>query len=248
MDSPFSLTNKKILVIGASSGLGKRIAIESAALGANLILLGRNEDRLKQTLAALKEGDHSYEVVDINHTESVNALVSKLPGLDGVVNSAGIVESQLFSFLKEDSIRQIMETNFFSPVLLIQKLVKKKKINKPGSIVFLSSVSGPLLTYIGNSSYSASKSAITGIAKTMALELAPKQIRVNCLVPAMIKTELLGNIASSEEDLSSDEQNYPLGGYGQPEDVAYAAIYLLSDASKWITGINLKIDGGLTLR
>jgi NAD(P)-dependent dehydrogenase (short-subunit alcohol dehydrogenase family) len=248
MNTPFSLTNKKILITGASSGLGRSIAIESAAMGASLVLIGRNEDRLKETLSALGQGNHCYEVVDINDPEMVDAMIDRIEVLDGVVNSAGIVESQLFAFLKEDSIRNIMETNFFSPVLLIGKLIKKKKINRRGSIVFLASVAGPLVTYLGNSSYSASKSAITGIAKTMALELASKHIRVNCLLPAMINTELLKDVASSKEDLSADEQNYPLGGYGDPEDVAFAAIYLLSDASKWITGTDLKIDGGLTLR
>lgn len=244
----FSLDGKTILVTGASSGIGRSIAIACSNVGATVILLGRNVDRLKQSMALLNSTGHSFYSIDLNNGDDVLKLCSNLSKIDGVVHSAGIVESQLFSFLKEDSLRRILDTNLIAPVMLSKHLIKKKKINKESSIVFISSISGPAVTYIGNSSYSASKSAICGIAKTMALELAPKKIRVNTVLPAMIETELIGSIDSSSDDIELDKKNYPLGGYGTPEDVAATVIFLLSSASKWMTGTDIKLDGGLTLR
>jgi NAD(P)-dependent dehydrogenase (short-subunit alcohol dehydrogenase family) len=247
MKNAFSLENKVILVTGASSGLGRSIAIEASKMGASLILMGRNKERLHETLCLCAEKNHKTVLLDLNNAAQTEEFISKVDKLDGIVNSAGIANTQLFNFLREESLKEVMDTNFFAPILFIQKLVKKKKINPNSSILFLASIAGTTITNLGFSSYSASKSAISGIAKTMALELASKKIRVNCLLPGMIRTELLNSIDSSAEDLNKDEKNYPLG-YGKPEDVAYAAIYLLSDASKWVTGTNLKLDGGLTLR
>lgn len=247
MNSPFSLQNKTILITGASSGLGRSIAIECSKMGASLILMGRNEQRLKETKDECNEGSHILATLDLNDEEKVDFFMESVPKIDGLINSAGIVNTQLFRFLKEESLKDILNTNFLAPVTFIQKLLKKKKINNGSSIVFLASISGPEVTYLGSSAYSASKAAITGIAKTMALELASKNIRVNCLLPGMVRTDLLNSIDASTEDLDKDEAKYPLG-YGTPEDVAYASIFLLSDASKWITGTNLKLDGGLTLR
>ncbi|WP_213522308.1 SDR family NAD(P)-dependent oxidoreductase [Nonlabens sp.] len=244
----FSLDGKTILVTGASSGIGKSIAIACSNFGAIVLLLGRNINRLEQSMSLLNGKGHSYYSIDLNKSEDVLNLCNDLPKIDGVVHSAGIVESQLFSFLKEDSLRTILDTNLIAPVMLSKHLIKKKKINKESSIVFISSISGPAITYIGNSSYAASKSAICGIAKTMALELAPKKIRVNTILPAMIETELIDSIDSSSEDIELDKKNYPLGGYGSPEDVASTVIFLLSPASKWMTGTDIKLDGGLTLR
>lgn len=247
MNTAFSLKDKIILVTGASSGLGREISIKCSEMGATIILLGRNEVTLAETKEMCKGDKHAIVVLDINDKNKVDDFILTAPSFDGLVNAAGIVNTQLFRFLKEDSLGEIMKTNFFAPVSLIQKLVKNKKFTNGGSIVFISSISGPEVSVIGTASYSASKAAITGIAKTMALELASKKIRVNCILPGMIRTNLLDSISSSSEDLSKDEKNYPLG-YGAPEDVAYAAIYLLSHASKWVTGINLKLDGGVTLR
>ncbi|MEO9954665.1 SDR family oxidoreductase [Nonlabens sp.] len=244
----FSLEGKTILVTGASSGIGKSIAIACSNFGAKVLLLGRNVDRLQLSMSLLKGVGHSFYSIDLNDGEAVINFCKDLPKLDGVVHSAGIVESQLFSFLKEDSFRNILDINLIAPVMLSKHLIKQKKVNKGSSIVFISSISGPAVTYIGNSSYSASKSAICGIAKTMALELAPKKIRVNTILPAMIETELIGSIDSSSEDIELDKKNYPLGGYGRPEDVASTVIFLLSPASRWMTGTDIKLDGGLTLR
>ncbi len=247
MESPFSLKNKTILITGASSGIGRAAAIECSKMGAIIIALGRNEMRLKETLSLLSSGDHKIALLDINNLNEVNSFIESIETIDGFVNSAGIINTQLFNFLKEESLKDIMQTNFFSPVLFLQKLIKKKKIVNGGSIVFISSIGGSEITSLGLSSYAASKSAINGISKTLALELSSKRIRVNNILPGMVQTELLDHTAFSEEDFNKDQAKYPLG-YGQPNDVAYAVIYLLSNASKWITGTNLKLDGGFTLR
>jgi NAD(P)-dependent dehydrogenase (short-subunit alcohol dehydrogenase family) len=248
MNNLFSLKDKVIVVTGASSGIGRATAIMCSQLGGKVILLGRNEERLKETINSLENTGHIYYSLDINQDVDVDIFVEKLDKVDGIVHSAGIVQSQLFSFLKKNDMENILNTNLIAPALLTKKIIKKKKINKNSSIVFISSISGPSVTYIGNASYSASKSAICGLAKTMALELAGKGIRVNTVLPAMIETNLINSIDSSSEDIEKDKKNYPLGDYGKPDDVAASVCFLLSSASKWMTGTDLKLDGGLTLR
>ena len=248
MNNLFSLKDKVIVVTGASSGIGRATAIMCSQLGGNIILLGRNEERLKETLNFLENTGHLYFSLDLNEDDDVDIFIEKLDKIDGIVHSAGIVQSQLFSFLKKNDLENMLNTNLIAPALLTKKIIKKKKINKNLSIVFISSISGPNVTYIGNASYSASKSAVCGLAKTMALELAGKGIRVNTILPAMIETDLINSIDSSSEDIEKDKKNYPLGDYGKPDDVAASACFLLSSASKWMTGTDLKLDGGLTLR
>lgn len=167
--------------------------------------------------------------------------------LDGIIQCAGCTISKPFSFISEDNLSNIMRVNFEAPVMLTQLLLKKKKIAKGASIVFVSSISGVYVSYIANSIYSASKGAVNGIAKALALELAGKDIRVNTITPGMIETSILSEGVISVEQLTEDAKRYPLKRYGKPEEVAYAAVYLLSDASKWVTGSNLLIDGGYTL-
>ena len=140
-----------------------------------------------------------------------------------------------------------MNINFYGPTLLTNNLIRKKLINKNASIVFISSISGVACSFIGGSSYSASKGAINGIMKGMALDLAAKQIRINSILPGMVDTGIFNGSAISEQELIEDRKRYPLGRYGKPEDIAYAAIYLLSEASSWVTGSNLLVDGGYTL-
>lgn len=248
MNNIFSLSYKIIVVTGASSGIGRAIAITCASQGARIILLGRNKERLIDTFETLSGEGHKWFSVDINSELDLDKFVSQLDKIDGLVHSAGIVHSQPFAFLKKQSFEEILQTNLVAPALLTQRILKKKKINKGASIVFISSISGTEVTYIGNSSYSASKSGICGLAKTMALELASKKIRVNTILPAMINTNLIDSIDSSQEDIVNDKKKYPLGDYGRPEDVAASACFLLSEGSKWMTGTDIKLDGGLTLR
>lgn len=247
MNTPFSLIGKTILVTGASSGIGKSIAIECSKMGANLVIIGRNEGRLNETFSLLHGEGHTLYSIDLNEECAVMELVNILPELNGLVLAAGITENLPFQFVKKDKFQKIFDTNFFSPVLLVQALLKKKKIQKKSSIVYLSSIDGPITTHVGNSMYAASKGAVSAMVKGMAVDLAPKKIRVNSLLPGMIETPLIraGNI--TDEQLEEDKKLYPLKRYGQPEEVAYAAIYFLSDASSFTTGASLVIDGGFTL-
>lgn len=247
MYNPFTLEGKRILVTGASSGIGKAIAIESSKMGASVIITGRNEQRLKETYSQLEGNGHDLIVADLSINEDLNRLHKELPVINGLVNCAGLTKVAPFPFATRDSFEEVMNVNFFAPTELSRLLVKSKKIGKGGSIVFISSVSGVYCSAVASSIYSSSKGAVNGLVKGVALDLAPKGIRVNSVNPGMIDTDIFTGSAITEEQLKTDMQRYPLGRYGKPEEVAYAVIYLLSDAASWITGSNLLIDGGYTL-
>lgn len=247
MDNPFSLEGKAILVTGASSGIGKAVAIECSKLGAQLFILGRNENRLKETFNELSGKGHEYIVADLSASSSFKEICSAVPCLDGIVHCAGLTKILPFQFMTKEDLDEVMDVNFYAPAELSRLLLKNKKINKEGSIVFISSVSGVYCSAVASSIYSASKGAVNGLVKGMALDLAPKGIRVNCVNPGMIGTGILSESNITEEQLKEDMKRYPLKRYGKPEEVAYAVIYLLSDAGKWVTGSNLLIDGGYTL-
>jgi NAD(P)-dependent dehydrogenase (short-subunit alcohol dehydrogenase family) len=246
MYNPFTLGGKTILVTGASSGIGKAIAIESSKMGAKVIITGRNEERLKKTYYLLKGSGHDLFVADLSVKEDIDRLYKELPVIDGLVNCAGLTITKPFKFVSNSDVESIMSVNFEAILFLTQSIVKSKKMKKGSSIVFVSSISGTKISIIGNSIYSASKGAINGLAKGIALELAPN-IRVNTVIPGMINTNILAGGEITEDQLEDDIQRYPLKRYGKPEEVAYAVIYLLSDAATWITGSNLLIDGGYTL-
>lgn len=247
MSDPFSLEGKTILVTGASSGIGKATAIECSKLGARVIALGRNEERLKETMSLMESEGCESHIADLTNMEDVDRVISSLPKLDGVVNAAGIASTILFQFATPEKMRNMFETNFFAPVEFTRLLLKKKLVNKGGSIVFFSSVDGPINAHIGNSTYCATKGAIASIARGLAVELASKGIRVNYLMPGQTETPLIHGESITQEQLELDKKNYPLGRYGRPEEVAYGAIYFLSDASSFTTGAGLVIDGGFTI-
>lgn len=248
INNPFSLTGKTILVTGASSGIGRATAIECSRLGAEVIMTGRNEQRLQEAFQQLATEGGQYYVAELTDEKAVGELVEKLPAVDGLVNAAGIASTILFQYAKPERIRSMFDVNFFAPVELTRLLLKKKKINKGGSIVFLSSIDGTLNAHIGNSTYSATKGAIASVARGMAVELASKGIRVNCVMPGMTETPLIHSDSITQEQLDKDKKLYPLGRYGRPEEIAYGIIYLLSDASSFTTGAGLVIDGGFTLQ
>ena len=249
MYNPFSLEGKKILVTGASSGIGKAIAIECSKMGAYVSIVGRNKERLNDTFSQLGGNSENHSTINLELTDyaQVESAIKEMPSFDGIVNCAGIGTTNLFQFLTRDKMQHVFDVNFFSPVELTRLLLKKKKINKNASIVFLSSIDGPINSHIANSSYSATKAALAAIAKGMAVELAPKNIRVNYLMPGQTETPLIHNEFITEEQLSIDMEKYPLKRYGRPEEIAYGAIYFLSDASTFTTGAGLVIDGGFTL-
>lgn len=241
--NPFSLEGKTILVTGASSGIGRGVAVTCSKMGATVILNGRNQIKLGATLDQLKAGDHKFIAADLTNSEAISRMVSELPALDGVVHCAGIGQRVLCKTATEQDVDSVLDANFKGPVLLQTELLKQKKIKKGASIIFVTSIA-TWSPSIGNAYYSASKGAIASYANCLALELAPRSVRVNCISPAMVWTDLVLQGGVDEEQLKLDEQKYPLKRYGTPEDIANLAIYMLSDASVWMTGSNVKISGG----
>ena len=248
MNNPFSLEGKTILVTGASSGIGRASAIACSQMGAVVVVTGRNEPRLQDTLDALEGSGHQMIVADITNDDQIDYLVDQIPAINGLVNNAGITETCPTQFIKRDKLNRVMEVNTIAPILLTQRILKKKKLGKGGSIVFTCSISGTCVCGGGNVLYSASKGAIHGFMKNAALDLAHKGIRVNDVCPGMIDTHILDAGTISEEQLEIEAQRYPMKRFGKPEEVAYGIIYLLSDASSFVTGSSIVIDGGFTLQ
>ena len=248
MNNPFSLEGKTILVTGASSGIGRATAIACSQMGAVVVVTGRNGSRLQETLDALEGSGHQMIVADIANDDQIDYLVDQIPAINGLVNNAGITETCPTQFIKRDKLNRVMEVNTIAPILLTQRILKKKKLGKGGSIVFTCSISGTCVCGGGNVLYSASKGAIHGFMKNAALDLAHKGIRVNDVCPGMIDTHILDAGTISEEQLEIEAQRYPMKRFGKPEEVAYGIIYLLSDASSFVTGSSIVIDGGFTLQ
>lgn len=242
--NPFTLEGKTIMVTGASSGIGRGIAIACSKMGASVIVNGRNEQRLSETMSEMEGDDNLSLAADLSDNVALAEMVAKLPKLDGIVHCAGIGQRVLCKQLQESDLDNMMNVNFKAPVMLQTEILKQKKINKSASVVFIASIACDSPT-IGNAMYSASKGAIISYANCLALELAPRLIRVNCILPAMIWTDLIFKGGITEEELKEDEKKYPLKRYGKPEDIANLAIYLLSDASSWMSGSSIRITGGV---
>jgi NAD(P)-dependent dehydrogenase (short-subunit alcohol dehydrogenase family) len=247
IQNPFSLENKTVLVTGASSGIGRAIAIECSKAGATLVITGRNPERLNDTFKQLEGSNHSFFVTDLQIEDQTILLVENSPLLDGVVHSAGVINTAPFQYITEEKLNEIFSINFILPTLLSKTLIKQKKIKNGASIVWISSIAGSLCVSYGRSLYSATKSAVNGMTKSMALELSSKGIRVNSVNPGVIDTNVVSESFITQEQWQEEVKKYPLKRYGKPKEVAYATIYLLSDASAWVTGTHLIIDGGFTL-
>jgi NAD(P)-dependent dehydrogenase (short-subunit alcohol dehydrogenase family) len=248
MYNPFSLKGKTIFVTGASSGIGRAVAIECSKMGAKLIITGRDPGRLNETFSGLIGDGHQKFIADLVTLCKTNDLSNYFSEIDGIVHCAGIAKTLPFQFTTLELLEQTMNVNFTAPTILTQQLIKNKKVKKGGSIVFISSISGISVSIPGNSMYSASKGAVNGMIKTMALEMASKGIRINSVNPGMIVTDILKEGTISEDQLRDNTRKYPISRYGKPEEVAWAVIYLLSDAAAWVTGSGLVIDGGFTLQ
>ncbi len=251
MENPFSLEGKCILVTGASSGIGRGIAVACAKMGARVVVNGRNEDRLKETYSLLDGENHIVIAADLSTQEGVDNLVSACPEINGYVHSAGVLKLCTVKSVNRKNLEESISTNTVAPIMVTNGLVRKKKIKASSSIVYISSMSGVFIGGTGEISYSATKGALSGYMKTAALELAPRKIRINCICPALVPTDLSRQYHEivPEEILKAEIPiKYPLGRMGSTEDVANAAIFLLSEASSWVTGINLVLDGGLTLK
>lgn len=244
--NPFSLEGKRVLVTGASSGIGKAVAQECARCGAQLVLTARNEERLKATLDSLEGEGHTMVIADLTNQEDLTTMVGQLETLDGVVLCAGINDKSIIKFLNQEHVEKMLATNFTSPVYLSQMLTKKKKLNKEASIVFISSISA-FFPSVSNAMYASSKAALSQFAKVLALELMPQKIRVNCIEPAFVETSMLNKYEISDK-MDEIRANAPFGRFLEPAEVAQAAIYLLSDATKLVTGSNLVMDGGFLIK
>ena len=250
MYNPFSLEGKTILVTGASSGIGRGIAVECSKMGAKIVITGRNIERLQETFDFLEGNGHVQISADLSKQEEIEMLVSSTPDLKGCVHCAGIPKICAVKFINRDTIEDIFNVNTIAPILLTSLLIKKKKLLSKSSIVFISSISGVFVANTGESPYSATKGAISGFVKGAAFELAAQGTRVNSINPGLVPTNILklSNTVFSPEQLEETMfKRYPLKRVGTPEDIAYAAIYLLSEASNWVTGVNLLVDGGYTL-
>ena len=245
--NPFSLDGKTILVTGASSGIGQETAIQCSKMGARVVITARNEERLKETFDSLEGDEHLLFLAELTNQSQVESLVSRLPTLHGVVLCAGKGMTLPFPFCTREKYDDIFNVNFFAPIELLRLLVKKKKLAQDSSVVFVSSIGGVESFSLGNGVYGASKAALNSTMRFCAKELATKKIRVNCVNPGMVNTKLIQGGVISDEQHKLDMEKYPLKRYGEPEDIAYGIVYLLSNASSWVTGHSLIIDGGVTI-
>ena len=246
--NPFTLINKTILVTGASSGIGQVTAIECSRLGATVIITGRNEERLNNTFKLLEGTGHKKVVVDITTEDGIKTLLESSDIFQGVVFNAGVMNTTTVGFLQKEKVDEVFSINTVSSILLLGKLIKSKKLEKNSSVVFMSSINGTRIGYLGTSIYAASKGAISAFARNAALELSSKGIRVNTVCPGMIDTGLLKDGIITEDQLIQDAMNYPLKRYGKPKEVAHTIIFLLSDAASFITGTEIVVDGGFSIK
>lgn len=253
MYNPFSLQQKTILVTGASSGIGKATAIECAKLGATVIVTARNEQRLSDVFKALDtefDQRHQMIIADLATDTGISQIVSSVPCVDGVASNAGIVvELVPIKFLKNDVMEQTFGINAISHVKLARELFRKKKINRGGSYVFTASAGGVSSFAVGNSAYGMAKAAVNAFSKYCAVDFATRKIRSNAVCPGMIRTPMTAPTGEiSEEDYRKDiEKHYLIGRYGEPQEVALAIAFLLSDASSFITGVSIMVDGGYSV-
>lgn len=245
-NNPFSLDGKTILVTGASSGIGQTTAISCAKMGANVVITGRDQGRLQAT-ADLSGNAVTQIVADLTVQADMENLLAALPPLDGAVLCAGNSTTLPLQFGSREKFDEMFDVNFFAPVELLRLMYKKKILQKGSSVVLLASIGGTHSFMPGNGVYGASKAALNSVMKYAAREYASRKIRVNSICPGMVDTPLIHRGTITEEQLAEDAKRYPLGRYGKPEDIANGAIYLLSDASSWLTGHDLVIDGGFSI-
>jgi len=245
MSTPFSLAGKRILVTGASSGIGRQIAVSCSQMGAIVVGTGRDISKLDETQTLLYGDGHLLVPADLTQASGRDAVLAAIDNpLEGIVHCAGISRLSPVRMMNEAHLLEIMAINVNAPMLLTQGLMRKQKIQSGGSIIFISSIAAHI-GVAGVAGYSGSKAALIGMMRCLAMEVIKRKIRVNCLSPAMVNSPLLEQ-AYLVGSLEQEEKNYPLG-FGEPEDVANACIFFLSEASRWITGTTLVMDGGLTI-
>ena len=246
MTNPFSLEGKTILVTGASSNIGRQIAVKCSEMGAKVIATARNEERLKETLGKMNGEGHQILPSDLSDSEQIPTLVEHLPELDGIVMCAAVFRTTPIRNNRRKYTEEMFKTNTFANIDLVQLLLKNRKIKDGGSILFISSVAA-YRPYAGNALYSATKGAINSFCQVLAIEQSNRKIRANCVSPGIIQSDMeVKDWAVTQEELDKEEARFPLG-FGHTEDIAYAAVYMMSDASKWVTGTNMIVDGGQSI-
>ena len=246
--NPYSLDGKTILITGGGGGIGSEVARLCSKLGARIVLTDIREEALHtalDTLEKVETGEHIAIKADLTNADELNRLVEQLPEINGFVCNAGVMKLVLTQFITEEELTRIQNINLNAPILLTKAILKKKKIKRGGSIVFTASAAGVYRVSIGNAIYATTKCGIDAFMRTVALEYGPKGIRCNSVNPGMVETALIGGF--TEEEKEKEMQNYPLRRFAKPEDIALGIAYLLSDASSFVTGTALKIDGGMTL-
>lgn len=246
MYNPYSLEGKTILITGAASGIGKATSIECSKVGARVVAVDLNSEGLADLIPQLEGEGHMSFSGNLCDAAFIQELADSVPAMNGVFICAGVSDTTLMKFVTQEKIDRVFSVNVIAPVLMLKGFLKKKKILEGGSLVWMSSY-GAEKVEPGLGIYAASKSAVNGFMRAYAKELVSRKIRSNSIMPMMIKTELLSTLTTiSQEDWEMQESKYPLG-FGSPLDVAYAAIYLFSDASRWITGTQIRMDGGSNL-
>lgn len=242
-----------MIISGASSGIGRSIAVHCSREGANLLLLGRNKETLQETLEMAGAGEHSIGVIDLNNFNSFADVIApfteKSGTVHGLVHSGGVEFSGPYNLTKPINFQQVFNINAVAGFELAR--IVASKFSNPelgGSYVFISSIRA-LFGYEGATAYAASKGAVLSGSRSLALELAKKKIRVNTITPSLVMTPMVEKYFDSlpEETIRKIKEQHPLG-IGKPEDVAFASVYLLSEASRWMTGNNIILDGGYSVR
>ncbi len=249
--NPFSLEGKTVLVTGASSGIGRQCVIDCSKMGAKVLAIGRNQERLDEVVSEMagKGVCYSFDLSEIDRIENLIAKVVEENGkIDGFIHAAGIEVTNPVKLSKPEEYESVFRVNCLSAFEIVKNLCSIKTFNKGGAIVLISSISG-VIARKGLSAYAASKGALMSAARVMALEMASRAIRVNTISPGTILTPMMQKAldAMIEEDRKKRIDGFPLG-LGQPSDISNACIYLLSDASRWVTGQNLIVDGGFTIQ
>ena len=242
--NPFAIEGKTILVTGATSGIGHATAIECAQMGAKVIAVGRNQERMDCLMQELEGDGHMPVVADLTDEVQMNNLVGAVPLNDGVACCAGVADMNPFAFVSQEELERVFQINCFAPVMLVNRLLKAKKLSKGCSVVFVSSVDGPKIVHAGNSVYSGSKSALVGMARNMAIDLVGKKIRVNCVLPGTTDTPMIHTGSATDETLDETAKSLPMKRFARPKEIANAIIFLLSDAASYITGTEITVDGG----
>lgn len=251
-NNPFSLSGKYIVITGASSGIGRQCAITANQLGAFVILIGRSQERLEETANLLDNKDYLLLSADITvYDETLSELEKLLSGIkiDGIVHAAGISTTLPLRNITPEKMQPFFETNVFAAINITKLLSKAKFANPDGmSVVFMSSVMG-VVGELGKTIYSLTKGALVAGTKSLALELANKKIRVNCISPGVVESPMSASAVYAQDEAAYDKiKSYHPIGLGKTEDIANASAFLLSEGARWITGTNLIVDGGYTAR